>query len=126
VVLRELSNFHSLLGQRAGEVNEGGSDMKFCVKPLMAAMLGLSVAAGAVHSTRASAERKTDKVQICHGTASEKNPYVLISIDPSAVKAHLDGTAPGHTTHGKNNHPDFLSEDGTCPTPPPTCGCPGS
>jgi hypothetical protein len=55
------------------------------------------------------------KVQICHGTASDTNPYVLISVDESAIAGHFDGTAPGH---GKNNHPDFLAENGDCSTVP--------
>jgi len=41
------------------------------------------------------------KVLICHGTASDTNPYVLISVSANAVPTHLDG-------HGQNNHPDFL------------------
>lgn len=61
------------------------------------AAIGLSYAS---HVDAASA----NKVAICHGTASAKNPYVLIIVGPSAVKGHFDGTAPGH---GKNNHPDF-------------------
>ena len=55
---------------------------------------------------------QNDKVQICHGTASDKNPYVLMSsVDESALAGHFDGTAPGH---GKNNNPDFLAVKGDC------------
>lgn len=62
--------------------------------------------------TAAQASGNDDKVLICHGTASEKNPYVVISVDAHALEGHLDGTAPGH---GKNNYPDlFLNPDGTC------------
>jgi hypothetical protein len=43
-------------------------------------------------------------VLLCHGTVSEPNPYVLISIDASGLNGHLDGTAPGH---GPRNHPDL-------------------
>jgi hypothetical protein len=58
-----------------------------------------------------------DKVLLCHGTASEPNPYALISVDASALNGHFDGTAPGH---GPNNHPDlYPSANGTCPTTPP-------
>lgn len=53
-----------------------------------------------------------DKVLICHGTASETNPYVVISVDEHALAGHFDGTAPGH---GPNNHPDLpVNPDGTC------------
>jgi hypothetical protein len=45
------------------------------------------------------------KVLLCHGTASDSNPYVLISVSEDALAGHFDGTAPGH---GANNHPDFL------------------
>ena len=51
------------------------------------------------------------KVEICHGTASDTNPYVLISVDESALAGHFDGTAPGH---GANNQPDFFPTDGDC------------
>jgi hypothetical protein len=67
-----------------------------------------------VAQNQARAEQKDHKIGICHGTASDKNPYVYITVDISALKGHLDGTAPGH---GKNNHPDFISTDGTCNIP---------
>ena len=52
-----------------------------------------------------------DQTLICHGTASDKNPYVVISVDANALAGHFDGTAPGH---GPNNHPDkVLPPDGT-------------
>ena len=52
------------------------------------------------------------KVLLCHGTASETNPYVVIEVDEHALAGHFDGTAPGH---GENNRPDLLANpDGTC------------
>jgi hypothetical protein len=45
------------------------------------------------------------KVLICHGTDSESNPYVLISVSENAVATHLEG-------HGANNYPDFLLSAG--------------
>jgi hypothetical protein len=50
------------------------------------------------------------KVLLCHGTASDNNPYVLISVSVDALAGHMDGTAPGH---GKNNYPDFLPAAGS-------------
>jgi hypothetical protein len=50
------------------------------------------------------------KVLLCHGTASDSNPYVLISVNVDALAGHLDGTAPGH---GKNNYPDFFPAAGS-------------
>jgi len=50
------------------------------------------------------------KVLLCHGTASDSNPYVLISVSVNALAGHLDGTAPGH---GKNNSPDYLLPAGS-------------
>ena len=42
------------------------------------------------------------KVLLCHGTASESNPYVLISVsETGTVATRLDG-------HGQESHPDFL------------------
>ena len=75
--------------------------------------LGFSIGMGVAYN-RAQAAETSHKIKICHGTASEKNPYVLITVDRSALKGHLDGTAPGH---GKNNYPDFISNDGTCDNP---------
>lgn len=53
-----------------------------------------------------------DKILLCHGTASEPNPYVLISVDASALAGHFDGTAPGH---GPRNNPDVYPVNGECP-----------
>jgi hypothetical protein len=75
------------------------------------AALGAAVLAAALAGP-AGAE-PAPKVLLCHGTASETNPYVLVSVSENALAGHFDGTAPGH---GKNNHPDFLLPAGqtTC------------
>jgi hypothetical protein len=52
-----------------------------------------------------TAQAGDDKVSICHGTASDSNPYALIHVSENALAGHLDGTGPGH---GKNNHLDYL------------------
>lgn len=57
-----------------------------------------------------------DKVLLCHGTASEPNPYALISVDASALNGHFDGTLPGH---GPKNNPDLYPINGACPTTVP-------
>ena len=41
------------------------------------------------------------KVLLCHGTASDSNPWLLISVSENAAATHLGG-------HGPNNYPDFL------------------
>lgn len=74
-------------------------------------------------------EAQKDKVAICHGTASESNPYVLIVVDDASTwEGHFSGGGPGH---GKKNHPDIwpnsigydgLLYDCNCerpPAPPP-------
>jgi hypothetical protein len=55
--------------------------------------------------TAAAQAANGGKVLLCHGTASDSNPYVLISVSANAAATHLDG-------HGQNNHPDFLLPDG--------------
>ena len=80
--------------------------MKSLVRTSLVLALGLSAGIGLAHSQQAHAGKKDHKISICHGTASAKNPYVLIRVDRSALNGHLDGTAPGH---GKNNYPDFIS-----------------
>ena len=59
-----------------------------------------------VGMTAAAQAGNGGKVLLCHGTASDSNPYVLISVSVNAAATHLDG-------HGQNNHPDFLVADGT-------------
>lgn len=68
-----------------------------------AAICGVSV-------TAAAQGANADKVLLCHGTASDSNPYVLISVSANALAGHLDGTAPGH---GKNNYPDYVLPAGS-------------
>ena len=53
--------------------------------------------------TAAAQAGNAGKVLICHGTASDTNPYVLISVSANAADTHLGG-------HGQNdNHyPDYL------------------
>jgi len=65
------------------------------------------------------------KVTICHGTASETNPYVLITIDEHALGAHFGPDGPGgESGHGARNASDtFPDEFGNCPDvsePPPS------
>ena len=89
--------------------------MKPFKKYTIVAMLGCILAAAFMQGAYAFGVKRIHKVSICHGTASEKNPYVLIHVDINALKGHFDGTAPGH---GKKNHPDFLAGNGGCSTPP--------
>jgi hypothetical protein len=82
--------------------------------PRLVLLAGAVVAAGFAAVGSAANE---DKVFICHGTASEPRPYVLIEVDSSALNGHFDGTAPGH---GAKNHPDIYPVPaGGCPTVPP-------
>ncbi len=60
--------------------------------------------------TAAAQAGNAGKVLLCHGTASDSNPYVLISVNVDALAGHFDGTAPGH---GKNNYPDFFPATGS-------------
>ena len=60
--------------------------------------------------TAAAQGSNAGKVLLCHGTASDSNPYVLISVNVNALAGHFDGTAPGH---GKNNYPDYLVPAGS-------------
>jgi hypothetical protein len=54
------------------------------------------------------------KVTICHGTASETNPYVLITIDEHALGAHFGHDGEGG--HGLQNAPDVYPDaNGNCP-----------
>jgi hypothetical protein len=67
-----------------------------------------------------------DKLYVCHRTASETNPYVLIHVpNPAQLQAHLNGTAKGHfpTRVGDDYVPTQYEIDngcGTKPEPKPT------
>jgi hypothetical protein len=69
----------------------------------------LAVAACSVGFAAGAGAANGDKVSICHGTASDTNPYVLIDVSENAIAGHFDGNAPGH---GKNSHPDYLLPSG--------------
>jgi hypothetical protein len=71
---------------------------------LVAGLAGLGVAAAP------SGAEPAEKVRVCHGTASETNPYVLIEVSANALRGHID-EADGQA-HGHRNHPDFLPGDG--------------
>ena len=62
--------------------------------------LSLSLLMGSGGTAAAQAPGARDKVTICHRTASESNPYIMISTDvESVIESHLDhdqaGTGPG-------------------------------
>ena len=80
--------------------------------PRLTALFAACAIAGLSLAATGSADG--NKVSICHGTASEPNPYVLISVDESAVAGHFDGTAPGH---GWRNHADVMLADGETECP---------
>lgn len=103
--------------------------MKRYLLPSLLVALGVVTSTALFRAPMAQAASKEHKVAICHGTASAKNPYVLIIVDESAKATHLDG-------HGKNNAPDFAlnggnvltneqiaelraSKDSACGCPPP-------
>lgn len=58
-----------------------------------------------------SGAEPAEKVRICHGTASETNPYVLIEVSANSMKnGHFkDGVGQAH---GPRNNPDYLPGDG--------------
>jgi hypothetical protein len=85
--------------------------MKRYLIPTFVVALGCAAIYAFTQGSRAeAAPTKEHKVAICHGTASAKNPYVLIIVDESAKEAHLSG-------HGQNSAPDFALNNGSILTP---------
>ncbi len=79
--------------------------MKRLLLPSLLLALGVVTTTALFRAPQALAASKEHKVAICHGTASAKNPYVLIIVDESAKATHLNG-------HGQNNAPDFALNGG--------------
>jgi hypothetical protein len=60
-----------------------------------------------------------ERITICHGTASNTNPYVVITVANRSFKdGHFDDQVD--KSHGARNQPDVLwSSNGCAPEPPP-------
>jgi hypothetical protein len=80
--------------------------------PRLTALLSAAALAGLGLAATGSAE--ANKVRLCHGTASDTNPYVLVVVDDNALAGHFDGADPGH---GWQNAPDVLLADGETECP---------
>jgi hypothetical protein len=93
----------------------------------------ISIAAGALATvgglmalTPSSNAAPPDKVTICHGTASESNPYVEVTVSAASFKdGHFDD-GPENKSHGDQNHPDFVLEEGRSCDDGPGGGTDGS
>jgi hypothetical protein len=76
-------------------------------------LVATAIAAGAtLTSIGVAAAAPPARVTICHGTASESNPYEAITVSAASFKdGHFDDqTLP---SHGANNHPDFILVEGS-------------
>jgi hypothetical protein len=73
---------------------------------------GAAFLAASAITMGAAGAAPADKVTICHGTASDTNPYVEVTVSANSFKdGHFDG-GPPTASHGDNNHPDFVLEEG--------------
>jgi LPXTG-motif cell wall-anchored protein len=76
-----------------------------------------------------TAEGASEKVQLCHATGSESNPYVLIEVAPTAVEnAHVDRETGNLHGDSLGNQDFIVTDDQPCPptadpTPPSTEPC---
>ncbi len=68
--------------------------MKTAVRVILAtSALGI----GLVGFASPASAKPADKVTICHGTSSDTNPHVVITISENALKAHLGDGGKGHS-----------------------------
>ena len=56
------------------------------------------------------AKAESEKVTICHATASEKNPYTQNSVDASSINNEKNKYLNGHGDHERDIIPPFLYE----------------
>jgi hypothetical protein len=86
----------------------------------------LATAGGLLALSPPSNASPPEKVTICHGTASESNPYVEVTVSASSFKdGHFDD-GPNNKSHGDQNHPDFVLEEGRSCDDGPGGGTDGS
>lgn len=71
-------------------------------------LVAASVLGSLAVTVGAQAESTAGERSLCHGTASQKNMYVLITVSENAEQGHLDGSEPGH---GWQNYPDMIYDD---------------
>lgn len=69
-------------------------------------IIAASAAALAISAIAVGSAQGGSKTTICHYTASETNPFVIITISDSAVDSHL-------ANHGEEGF-DVIVEDGDC------------
>ena len=72
------------------------------ITPGRMAVAGLALSAALFAGAAGAADNSDHKVLICHNTNSASNPIELISVDESAVAAHLE------------NHGDVFPQGGSC------------
>jgi hypothetical protein len=86
----------------------------------------LATAGGLLALAPSSSAVPPEKVTICHGTASDSNPYVEVTVSATSFKdGHFDD-GPENKSHGDSNHPDFVLAEGRSCADGPGGGSDGS
>lgn len=61
------------------------------------ASAAIAMTLGVASSASPAGAAPAGKTTICHGTSSDTNPQVIITISNNALKAHLGNTGIGHS-----------------------------